>query len=30
MAIEDIVNESIANIDEDVPLELNLDGVDKT
>jgi len=29
MAIEDIVNESIANIDEDPPVELNLDGVDK-
>jgi hypothetical protein len=29
MAIEDIVNEAIANIDEDPPVELNLDGVDK-
>lgn len=29
MAVEDIVNEAIANIDEDPPLELNLDGVDK-
>jgi hypothetical protein len=29
LAVEDIVNESIANIDEDPPVELNLDGVDK-